>query len=61
MRERSKTKILSDKMYVDNSIGLLLSETWLNDTIVDAEVFIEVSPSTVVIDPVEVEAEVQFT
>ena len=38
---RNKVSLISDKLDIDNSIGISLTETWLNSDICDAELTIE--------------------
>ena len=39
--DRSKPEHLADIMNIENSIGIGLTETWLNPNILDAEVMID--------------------
>ena len=41
MSNRNKVSLLSDKLSLNNSIGIALIETWLSEDISDAEIQIE--------------------
>ena len=41
MSNRNKVSLLSDKLSLENSIGIALTETWLSEDISDAEIQIE--------------------